>query len=115
MDTSLSSLAPSPIASTAPSPLPRAVTTRVQAIETADDAATLPANKPYVAPIISARLSGTDFPENPTEIVPSDRTLRPYDMPMLPSERPTDEATATGDEAQETLSVAGEEIPANHL
>lgn len=115
MDTSLNPLAPLPIANAAPSPLPRAVTTRVQAIETADDAETLPANKPYVAPIISAQLSGTDFPDNPTEIAPSDRTLRPYDMPMLPSESHTDEATATGDEAQETLSVAGEEAPVNHL
>jgi hypothetical protein len=84
MDTSLS--LPAPAATlTATSPvLPRAVTTKVQAVETADNSATLPAEKPFVAQIVTARLSGSEFPENPAEIAPPERTLRPYDVPMLP-------------------------------
>lgn len=58
--------------------------TKVPVVQRADGSATLPANKPFVAEIVSARLSGTEFPDQPGEIVPKDRTLRPYDTPMLP-------------------------------
>ena len=86
MDISLN-LAPSTSASAMAAPLlERAITTKVPAIEAADKAATLPANKPFVAQVVTARLSGAEFPENPTEIAPPDRTLRPYDVPMLPYE-----------------------------
>ncbi len=64
--------------------LPRAITTKVQAVEQSDATATMPSNKPFVAQIVSAQLSGSDQPEKPAEIAPPDRTLRPYDVPMLP-------------------------------
>ncbi len=77
--------------------LPRAMTSKVQEVESADGSATLPANKPFVAQVVTARLSGTEFPENPSEIAPPDRTLRPYGVPMLPyenGEAPTVEPAA---------------------
>jgi hypothetical protein len=86
MDTSLNLPAPAAVANAATPALPRAITTKVQAVEGADKGATLPANKPFVAQIVTARLSGSEFPNNPAEIAPPDRTLRPYDVPMLPYE-----------------------------
>lgn len=58
--------------------------TKVPVVERTEGAATLPANKPFVAQVVNARLSGTEFPDQPAEIVPDDRTLRPYGTPMLP-------------------------------
>ncbi len=83
MDTSLTLSSPAVNTAATPPP-PRAMTTKVQALEGGDTSATLPANKPFVAQLVTARLSGTDFPDNPSEIAPPDRTLRPYDVPMLP-------------------------------
>lgn len=69
--------------------------TKVPVVQKSDDAATLPANKPFVAQVVNARLSGTEFPEQPSEITPTDRTLRPYDTPMLPSNGDTAEIQDT--------------------
>lgn len=84
MDTSLNLPPPAAVAATTAPALPRAVTTKVQAVEQADNSATLPANKPFVAQVVTARLSGSAYPQNPSEIAPPERTLRPYDIPMLP-------------------------------
>lgn len=73
----------------------RAVTTKVQAIETSDAGATLPSDKPFVAQVVTARLSGSDYPDNPAEIAPPERTLRPYDVPMLPAESEEDDLIAS--------------------
>lgn len=70
----------------------RAVTTRVQPLEQTDHSATLPDNKPFVAQVVTARLSGTEFPDASAEIVPAERTLRPYDVPMLPSDAAHEDA-----------------------
>ncbi len=84
MDTSLN-IAPPPHMTPQSAPLrERAMTTRVQPLERADPAATLPDNNPFIARIVTARLSGSDYPDSPAEIAPPDRTLRPYDVPMLP-------------------------------
>ncbi|MEO1641224.1 MAG: hypothetical protein AAFU41_18470 [Pseudomonadota bacterium] len=72
----------------------RAVTTKVQAVETSDSASTLPSDKPFVAQVVNARLSGADYPDNPAEIAPPERTLRPYDVPMLPAEQDEDDVMA---------------------
>lgn len=86
MDTALNLPTPTTVAA-APAPVTdRAVTTKVAPIDAADTATTRPSEKPFVARIVSARLSGTEFPENPGEIAPPERTLRPYDVPMLPYE-----------------------------
>ncbi|MDB4254558.1 hypothetical protein N9876_00245 [bacterium] len=95
MDTSLNLPATQAIPS-APSPvLDRSVTTKLAPIDAQDSAATRPTEKPFVAQVVNARLSGVDFPQNPSEITPQDRTLRPYDVPMLPysAKPPTPEAT----------------------
>jgi len=85
MDTSLTFPTTPAVAATGTLPLlPRADTTKVQAVERSGLGATLPANKPFVAQVVTARLSGSEFPENPAEIAPPERTLRPYDVPMLP-------------------------------
>lgn len=99
MDTSLTLSATPAIAASETTPiLPRAVTTRVQAVDGAERGATLPDSKPFVAQVVTARLSGSDFPENPAEIAPPERTLRPYDVPMLPYD--------SGDAAAETVKDA---------
>ena len=69
--------------------------TKVPVAPKSDDAATLPANKPFLAQGGKARPSGTEFPEQPSEITPTDRTLRPYDTPMLPSNGDTAETQDT--------------------
>ena len=84
MDTSLSLPTPVATAVAAGPAVNRAITTKVQAVESSDNSATLPSNKPFVAQVVTARLSGSEFPENPTEIAPPERTLRPYNVPMLP-------------------------------
>lgn len=69
----------------APSPVfDRSDTTKVASINARDSAITRPTEKPFVAQVVNARLSGVDFPQNPSEIAPQDRTLRPYDVPILP-------------------------------
>ena len=77
MDTSLSLPPPAAAAIAAEPAVNRAITTKVQAVESSDNSATLPSNKPLVAQVVTARLSGAEFPENPTEIAPPERTLRP--------------------------------------
>lgn len=103
MDTSLNLPAPAAVANATTPSLPRAITTKVQAIEVTDNAATLPANKPFVAQVVTARLSGSEFPENPAEIAPADRTLRPYDLPMLPYDGIADDTVESGLDTQQTL------------
>ena len=84
MDTSLNLPATQAVPSAHRPVLDRSVTTKVVSIEAHDSATTRPTEKPFVAQAVNARLSGLDFPQNPSEIVPRDRTLRPYDVPMLP-------------------------------
>ncbi len=87
---------------TTPTPVTdRSVTTKVAPVDASDTAATRPSEKPFVAQVVNARLSGVDFPQNPSEIAPQDRTLRPYDVPMLPyaaeplaADEPIDPATS---------------------
>ena len=84
MDTSLNLQATSvPVSSPTPV-LDRSVTTKVAPINVSDTATTRPAESPFIAQVVNARLSGTDFPQTHSEIAPPDRTLRPYDVPMLP-------------------------------
>jgi hypothetical protein len=64
--------------------LDRSVTKKVTPIDASNKSLARPAERPFVAQVVTARLSGTEFPQNPSEIAPPDRTLRPYDVPMLP-------------------------------
>lgn len=85
---------------TQPAPvIERTKTTTVQAVDADNGPGTLPAEKPFVAQFVAARLAGTDFPANASQITPPDRTLRPYDVPMLPYE------TATKATLQNSASV----------
>ena len=88
--------------------------TKVPVVERAEGAATLPANKPFVAQVVSARLSGTEFPDQPAEFLSDDRTLRPYGTPMLPhnsdvaaeSNAPTEpQVDQEGDQNRETANL----------
>ena len=67
----------------------------VPVVKKMDQSATLPPEQPFVAQIVNARLSGEAFPEQPGEIAPPERTLRPYDVPMLPAEKSDDETNLT--------------------
>ena len=82
-------LAPKPVATTPalPAEVQPLSDKKVPAVKTIDGGATLPSDKAFMAQIVTARLSGTTFPENPDNIAPSERTLRPYSTPMLPSEK----------------------------
>ena len=59
---------------------------RVPVVKDLDGTATLPSDKAFVAQVVSARMSGAPFPDNPSLIAPADRTLLPYSTPMLPSD-----------------------------
>ncbi len=95
METSLNLAPPAAVSAQAAPIVERSLTTKVQAIEPSDDSAALPSSKPFVAQVVTARLSGAEYPENPAEIAPPDRTLRPYDVPMLPSDE-TGKSTPVG-------------------
>lgn len=88
---------------------PQPVATKVHAIEPSDHQITALAAKPFVAQVVIAQLSGSVYPANPAEILPPDRTLRPYNMPMLPYEN--DQAAANGDAVQpdQALIIQGQE------
>lgn len=74
------------------------VDTQVPKVKAVDSTATLPADKVFVAQVVNARLSGTAFPENPGEIVPPERVLKPYNMPMLPAEKEEEPVKAKEEE-----------------
>ncbi|MEJ6402575.1 hypothetical protein [Yoonia sp. 2307UL14-13] len=69
--------------------------TKVPRVQKLGESATLPSEGPFIAQVVNARLSGDDFPESPGEIAPSERTLRPYDVPMLPAEKSKEPLVAT--------------------
>lgn len=89
----------------------------VPTVKPATASATLPADKVFVAQVVSARLLGTAYPENPAEIAPEERTLKPYNVPMLPSgeqktvpkETPRDSGPNSAPLGDEAVSVEGEE------
>lgn len=84
----------------------RAATKKIAPINANDKTATRPSEKPLVAQVVSARLSGAEFPDNPSEIMPSERTLRPYDVPMLPSRDDERVEHSKSDIADQGLSPA---------
>lgn len=86
--------------------------TRVVAVKAMSGSTTLPADKAFVAPIVTAKLSGAPFPENPGEIAPSERTLRPYDTPMLPYEKQEDVLAPMPNTAASLIEPDGAGIPA---
>ena len=93
MDTTLT-LPPKPIGAIAHVPEQmRTPDKKVPVVKALDRAATLPSDKTFVAQVVNARLSGSEFPENPGEIAPPERTLRPYSVPMLPFDKDGDAAT----------------------
>lgn len=69
--------------------------TKVPVVQRVEGRASLPPEHPFVAQVINARLSGEEFPESPGEIAPPERTLRPYDVPMLPADKSDDIIAAT--------------------
>lgn len=113
MDTSLHLPAPSTLLA-APAPvLDRSppVITKVAPIDARDSATTRPSKKPFVAQVVGARLSGTEFPENPGEIAPQNRTLRPYDVPMLPYAAKNDAPVSMTDPATKNSEPATKPDP----
>ncbi|WP_322891314.1 MULTISPECIES: hypothetical protein [unclassified Yoonia] len=68
--------------------------TMVAPVRSAQAPATLPPERPFVAQAVAARLQDGGFAEDPAEILPDDRVLRPYGMPMLPADKPEDDSTA---------------------
>lgn len=72
---------------------------KVPVVKALDGSTTLPAERPFVAQVVTARLSGTAFPDNPSDIAPPERTLRPYGTPMLPSEKLPEPEEVTQDAA----------------
>jgi hypothetical protein len=105
---------PKPVATVAPvMPIPQTVDTKVPTIAALDRAATARAQKPFIAPIVNAKLAGTNYSEKDSSTHAPERVLLPYGVPMLPyddDESPTKPAPeislqgATGNDAPEELS-----------
>ena len=87
MDTALNLQSATPTTIPATPAVERAVTTKVTRIEKSDEAATLPSDRPFLAQAVAARIEDSDYPDPPAEIAPPERTLRPYDVPMLPFDK----------------------------
>ena len=87
MDTALNLTASLPPIQTPTPVVERAVTIKVAKLEKSDAQATLPSDKPFIAQAVAARLEGGEYTDPPSEIAPPERTLRPYDVPMLPFEK----------------------------
>ncbi|WP_341366486.1 hypothetical protein [Yoonia sp. BS5-3] len=87
--------------------------TKVPIVEKMEGAATIPTNKPFVAQVVSARLSGTEFPEQPGEIAPDERTLRPYSTPMLPSDGNAEAEMAAAPDAENDAKTQDPAQPVN--
>ncbi len=96
MDTSLNLNSAAPAAIASAPVVERAVTSKVGKLESGEGSATLPSDKPFLAQVVAARLGGADYPDTPSEIAPPERTLRPYDVPMLPFDKDDDGAVVTG-------------------
>lgn len=62
--------------------------TVVAPVRSTPSPATLPPDRPFVAQVVAARLLDGGFADDPAEILPDDRVLRPYGMPMLPADKP---------------------------
>lgn len=100
MDTSLT-LPPPVVAGRPAAPEIRYTSDKVVVeVNASDKPSPTPADKLFVAQVVSARLGGTAFPSNPGEIAPPERTLRPYGMPMLPSSKAIQESEEARAEAQ---------------
>ncbi|MFQ1701580.1 hypothetical protein ACJ5NV_13405 [Loktanella agnita] len=83
---------------------------KVPVVKALDTIATLPADKAFIAQVVNARLAGASYPENPAEIAPPERTLRPYNVPMLPADKEedifeTEEVKETAAEEEEAETV----------
>ncbi len=109
MDTALNLPAPATLAASPGPVLERAITTKVTPVDASNNSTTRPAEKPFVAQVVSARLSGAEYPENPGEIAPPDRTLRPYDVPMLPYEGAEEAASVQAESTAQTELTSQEE------
>ena len=107
------SIAPKAVAVSAhTAPVPRHVDTKVPVVTANDRAAVLPPDKPFIAQIVNARLSGTAFPETEAEILPQERKLRPYGVPMLPYDSDEDgQHPATSDQADMAKAVDTTLVP----
>lgn len=88
---------------------------KVPAVKALDGGATLPSDKAFVAQVVTARLSGTAFPENPENIAPPERTLRPYSTPMLPSEKLTPEEDVLEPEEIITSTAPSPEVAIDEI
>ncbi len=89
---------------------------KVPVVKGVDASATLPAERPFVAQVVTARLSGTAFPDNPGEIAPDERTLRPYNTPMLPGEKdPEEDVSQEGITASSPAGQSGPDLPPDHM
>ncbi|PUB18882.1 hypothetical protein [Yoonia sediminilitoris] len=113
MDTTLA-LPPSAAASAIPYALEQRqayADDRVPPPKALDGISVIPSDKAFVAQVVNARLSGTAFPENPGEIAPPERTLKPYNVPMLPFEKeePALEATEEDDSTVTDVANKGKE------
>ena len=104
MDTALNLPNSTAVATPSTPVVDRAITTKVTPIDASDKATTRPSERPFVAQVVSARLSGAAFPANPGEITPPERTLRPYDVPMLPSREDADAPKSGPDVTQDDQS-----------
>lgn len=106
---------PKAVATVAPvTPIPQPVDTKVPTIAALERSATTLSQKPFIAPIVNAKLAGTDFSEKESPLQDPERVLRPYGVPMLPYDdddaptKPAPETAAHDFAAQEDAAIAPE-------
>ncbi|SFR36170.1 hypothetical protein SAMN04488005_0932 [Yoonia tamlensis] len=103
--------APKAVATVAPvAPVPRPVDTKVPTIAALDRTAITSEQKPFIAPIVNAKLAFTGLHEKNITAQQPERVLRPYGVPMLPyddDEAPTKPAASppASDGQTETLDM----------
>ena len=91
--------------------LDRTAAKKVTPIDAGTKSMARPAESPFVAPVVTARLSETDFQQSPSEIAPPDRTLRPYGVPMLPFTAQADDLDGTAVQGTATNLLAAKNAP----
>ncbi|MCG3267333.1 hypothetical protein [Yoonia sp. I 8.24] len=106
---------PKTVATVAPvTPIPQPVDTKVPTIAALERSATTLSQKPFIAPIVNAKLAGTGFSEKESTLQEPERVLRPYGVPMLPYDdddaptKPAPETAARDFAVQEEAANAPE-------
>ena len=106
MDYSLHLIPPAKVALPPGTAAPQVRDTDMRPDAQAQTTPPLPAESPYLAQAVAARLHSADMADPPGEILPDDRVLRPYGVPMLPADKPANADTPAQPDNADSDSVS---------